>query len=77
MIIINKHRTAIFNFDKFVYLSKMDDPNASPHHRYQIIGCYENEDYVIIDAFDNKKERDETFEIIITYLAQEERIVRL
>ena len=79
MIIINKHKNQIFNIDNFAYISKMDDLTF-PYitNKYQIIGrCYNNDDYIIIESYDNEKERDEDFDSIITYLAQEERVVRL
>lgn len=78
MIIINKHKNQIFNIDNFAYISKMDDLRIPSHRKYGIVGRYNgSENYTDIESYDNEKERDEAFETIIIYLAQEERVVRL
>lgn len=78
MIIINKHRTQIFNIDNFAYITKLDDLRIPSHRKYKIVGRYNgSENYTDIESYDNEKERDEDFDSIIAYLAQEERVVRL
>lgn len=78
MIIINKHKNQIFNIDNFAYITKIDDLRIPSHRKYGIVGRYNgSENYTDIESYDNEKERDEAFDSIITYLAQEKRVVRL
>lgn len=78
MIIINKRKNQIFNIDNFTYITKIDDIRIPSHRKYGIAGRYNgSENYTDIEWYDNEKERDEAFETIIIYLAQEERVVRL
>lgn len=71
MIYINKNKNAIFNLNNFLYISKMDDPTVPANRRYQIIGRDHLEnDYVIIEAFDNEKERDKAFDNILARIGE-------